>query len=118
MKIGKNELDVIMGPPALNLSLNYLFIGSQQEQTEFEDREEVTWLLRSQVSRYWSLFGGQLYDLGERELRQIQVGASYADECLVFSATAQRNFFSDREIEPENTFFFTVVLKHLGGFEG
>ena len=112
----KNELDVVMGPPALNLSLNYLFIASQPSQTEFDDREEVNWILSSKISRYWSLFGGQLYDLDEDELRQIQVGASYADECFTIIGTVQRDFFSDREIEPSDSFFITVVFKHLGGF--
>ena len=114
----RNELDVNIGPPALRLNLNYFFIDSVLGQDEFGDREEVNWTLGSQVSRYWHVFGGQLIDLAQEELRRIQIGASYVDECFVIRTTVQRNFFSDREIEPEDVFFVSIAFKHLGGFSG
>ncbi len=43
------------------------------------------------------------------------MGLTYRDECFIFQVIAQRTFFSDREIEPENSIFFKVVFKHLGG---
>ena len=112
----RNELEVVAGPPMLNLNLSYTFVDSQIGQSEFNDREEVNWILSSRVSRYWSLFGGQLIDLEENDTRQITAGAIYADECFTISATIQRDFFSDREIEPEDSFFVTINFKHLGGF--
>ena len=112
----RNELDVVAGPPILKLNLSYTFVDSQIGQSEFDDREEVKWTLSSQVSRYWSLFGGQLVDLEDNDTRQITVGAVYADECFTISAKLQRDFFSDREIEPEDSFFVTINFKHLGGF--
>ena len=112
----RNELSVLAGPPILNLNLNYTFVDSQADQTEFPDREQVDWTLSSKISRYWSLYGGQLIDIEENDTRQIAVGALYADECFTISAKFQRDFFSDREIEPEDSFFITVNFKHLGGF--
>ena len=55
------------------------------------------------------------YDLVDDESRQAQIGATYFDECFYIQAVAERNFFSDREIEPENAFFLSIVFKHLGG---
>ncbi len=111
----RNEIDLQVGPPALNLNLDYVFIDSRTGESEFEDREEVNWTLRSQVSRYWSFFGGQRIDLEADETRQARVGVTYQDECLLIQAIAERNFFSDREIEPEDAVFLSIVFKYLGG---
>ena len=111
----RSEVDLLVGPPALNLNLDYVFIDSEIGQSEFDDREEINWTLRSQVSRYWSLFGGQRTDLAAGETRQARLGAKYHDECFLIEGTAERNFFSDREIEPEDVFFVRFVFKYLGG---
>lgn len=114
-KSRRSEVEVQVGPPILNLNLSYVFIDSEIGESEFDDREEINWILRSKISRYWSLFGGQRIDLAANETRQAQLGATYQDECFLIEMTAERNFFSDREIEPENAFFVRFVFKHLGG---
>lgn len=114
----RSEVDLQVGPPALNLNLDYVFVASQSGESEFENREEINWTLRSQVSRYWSVFGGQRIDLEADEARQARIGATYHDECFLVSVVAERNFFSDREIEPENAIFLSIVFKHLGGISG
>ncbi|MFQ5772952.1 MAG: LPS-assembly protein LptD [Kiloniellaceae bacterium] len=111
----RSEVDVRVGPPALNLDLGYIFIDSELGQDEFGEREELNWTLSSKLSRYWSAFGGQRIDLTKSETRQARVGLTYQDECFLIQAVAERNFFSDREIEPENSFFVSIVFKHLGG---
>ncbi|HEY5598928.1 MAG TPA: LPS assembly protein LptD [Kiloniellales bacterium] len=111
----RNEIDVTVGPPALNLDMSYILVESGSAEDEFDDREELNWTLRSKVSRYWSLFGGQRIDLGEDQTRQIRVGATYQDECILVQGVVQRNFFSDREIKPEDVFFLSIVFKNLGG---
>lgn len=112
----RNEVDVVAGPPVLNLTLSYLAIDEEPVVDEFGRREEINWTLRSQVSQYWSLFGGQRFDFEADEVRQLRLGATYHDECFLIEAVAERNFFEDREIEPEDAFFVRVVFKHLGGF--
>jgi len=111
----RSEVELNVGPPVLNLNLDYVFVASQEGESEFNDREEINWTLRTQVSRYWSLFGGQRLDLEASEARQARFGVTYHDECFLIQAVAERNFFSDREIEPEDAIFLSVVFKHLGG---
>ena len=111
----RSELDLRVGPPALNLNLGYTFIDSGAPADEFGAREEINWTLRSRLSRYWSAFGGMRVDLEENETRQVRIGLTYADECILIQTVARREFFSDREIEPEDSFFVNVVFKYLGG---
>ena len=108
----RNELDLRIGPPALNLNASYLLLDSANE---FADREELNWQLSSRLTQHWSAFGGQRIDLEADEARDARLGLTYRDECFMFQVIAQRTFFSDREIEPENSIFFNVVFKHLGG---
>lgn len=115
LALRRSELDLRVGPPALNLTLGYIAIESEPGQDEFGDREELTWTLRSQLTRYWSAFGGQRIDLDLQETRQSRIGLIYRDECFLIQAVAERTFFSDREIEPEDSFFVNIVFKHLGG---
>ena len=111
----RNEVDLSVGPPALNLDLGYISVTSDSTEDEFDDREELNWTLRSQISRYWTIYGGQRIDLGESQTRQARIGAIYQDECFLLQGVIQRNFFEDREIKPEDVFFVSIVFKHLGG---
>lgn len=115
LEFRRNEVDLIVGPPALNLDLGYISVTSITTEDEFDDREELNWTLRSKVSQYWSIYGGQRLDLSEDQTRQVRVGAVYQDECFLIEAVAERNFFEDREIKPEDAFFVSIVFKHLGG---
>ena len=120
----RNEIDLLVGPPALNLSLGYISVKAVEGEVEeddtdsFGDREEVTWKLNSQLSRYWSASGGQRIDLEEGETLSSNIGLIYHDECFLIQTIVERTFFSDREIEPEDSFFVNVVFKHLGGASG
>lgn len=111
----RSEVRLHVGPPALNLDLSYVLVDAPSGQTEFEDREEVNWTLRSRLSRYWSAFGGTRFDLERDATLNSRIGLTYGDECLFVQAIAERSFFSDRDIEPEDTFFVNVVFKYLGG---
>ena len=52
----RSEIDVALGPPALNLQLNYLDTGVVQTGGDVAGREELTVQLQSQLSEYWSAF--------------------------------------------------------------
>ncbi|RMD61668.1 MAG: LPS-assembly protein LptD [Alphaproteobacteria bacterium] len=111
----RNEVDLVAGPPALNLNLSYLSIDSGIAEEGFDDREEISWTLRSRFTRYWSGFASQRIDLKASDTRQVRLGLTYQDECFLIQTVAERNFFEDRDIEPENAFFINIVFKHLGG---
>ncbi|MCZ6771678.1 MAG: LPS assembly protein LptD [Proteobacteria bacterium] len=112
----RNEVDLTVGPPALNLDLGYISVTSSTTEDEFDDREELNWTLTSQVSRDWSISGGQRIDLGESQTRRSWIGITYTCDCFLLRIIAERNFFEDREIKPEDVILFSIEFKNLGGF--
>ncbi len=114
----RNEFDLRVGPPALNLNLGYILIDPDAQADEFGGREELNWTLYSRLSKYWSAFGGMRLDLEAQETREANIGLTYEDECFMIQTIGNRSFFSDREIEPEDSIYVNVVFKHLGGSTG
>ncbi|MGH6946695.1 MAG: LPS-assembly protein LptD [Kiloniellales bacterium] len=110
----RNELGMNIGPPALHLSLGYLFLTEEGDNAEFEDREEVTLGLRSRIDENWSFFGRTRRDLTDDRSLDTQLGVTYQDECIQIDVAAERNFFNDREISSDDSIFVRVVFKHLG----
>jgi len=111
----RNEVDLRVGPPALTLDLSYILLDSPGGESEFEDREELNWTLSSRLTRYWSIFGGSRVDLESDSTLSSRIGLTYADECFLIQGIAERSYYSDRDIEPEDSFFINVVFKYLGG---
>lgn len=112
----RNELDLSVGPPLLNVGVNYLFLKNTNELDEFDDREEVTVRVSSQLSQYWSTFASHRRDLEEKSSLETRVGLTYQDECFLIEGLVERTFFTDRDLEPEDTFAVRFVFKHLGEF--
>lgn len=111
----RNEVDLTVGPPLLNLSINYLFLSDTNEVDEFDDREELTVRVGTQFSEYWSAFASHRRDLEEKSSLETRFGLTYQDECFLIEGIAERTFFTDRDLEPEDTFAVRFVFKHLGG---
>ncbi len=114
----RSEFDLRVGPPALNLDLGYVFIDPDAQADEFGGREELNWTLYSRLSKYWSAYGGIRIDLEAEETREARIGLTYNDECFLIQAVGRRSFFSDREIEPEDSVYVNFVFKLLGGTTG
>ncbi len=112
----RSEVTAQVGPPALNLSLNYLDLNLTNDQGEFAGREELTVRLRSKLSEYWSVFLGHQRNLETDDSLRTEIGIGYQDECFLIDVIAQRNFFEDSEIDPEDSIFLRLGFKHLGQF--
>ena len=110
----RNEVALRIGPPLLNFRVNYLFLDNTSEVDEFGDREEVTFRVDSQLSQYWSTFASHRRDVQEKSSLETRFGLTYQDECFLIEGIAERTFFTDRDIEPEDTFAVRFVFKHLG----
>ncbi len=115
-EVRRNELDLRVGPPLLSIGVNYLFLNNTNEVDEFDDREEVTVRVSSQLSEYWSTFASHRRDLEAKSSLETRVGLTYQDECCLVEGIAERTFFTDRDLEPEDTFAIRFVFKHLGEF--
>ena len=110
----RNEIDLTVGPEALSLSTNYVFFD-RQEGSEFAGREEVTVSLNSKLTRFWRANTSMVQDLtSEGGIRKVNVGATYEDECLIFSADLSRTFFEDRDLTPTDAVMLRATFKTLG----
>jgi len=112
----RNEVDLKLGPPALNLDLDYFFIDSATGTSNLEDREELNLRLTSRVNENWSGFVANRRDLERGDTLSTSLGLTYQDECFLIEVVGQRRFFSDREIDHDNSIFVQVKFKTLGGF--
>jgi lipopolysaccharide assembly outer membrane protein LptD (OstA) len=65
-------------------------------------------------ANHWTLGGSLLRDLVSGQFRYQQFNATYDDECFTLIATVTRNFTTNRDISPGNSFIFQVVFKGLG----
>ncbi len=111
----RHEVDFRVGPPALNLNADYLFVGSEAGTGDFGDREEIKLRLNTRLNENWSGFGFVRRDLELDDTRRVSVGVSNEDECFFIQLVGKRDFDDDREISSEDSIFVRVSFKHLGG---
>lgn len=114
----RNEFDIVIGPPALNLDLSYFFIDGNAGSAEFGDREELRFGMSSRLTENWSVGFAHRRDLVEDQSLSSSVSLTYQDECFLIEGVARRSEFRDRDVEPEDSVFVRVVLKHLGEASG
>ena len=112
----RSELGLNLGPAALNFDVNYFFIGDNADEEESDAREELFIRANSRLSENWSTFASYLRNLEEDRSLRMRFGLKYQDECFIIETVAQRSFFSDRDVERDDSIFVNVVLKHLGEF--
>jgi len=111
----RNEIGFSLGAKALHLSGNYLFIQSDASEVSFEEREELSFSLRSQIHDNWSAEVQSQRDLGKNG-GTLFIGArlTYEDECFKLTANARRSLTRDADFEPSDNIFFRLTFKHLG----
>ena len=110
----RHELGSSVGVDALQLNTRYVFFHRDDED-EFGSREEVSFSLRTRLSRHWRsrVFGTR--DLtGGGAQRDLGVQLSYEDECLFFAAEYVRKDIEVKDVKSSNAVFFRIGLKTLG----
>ncbi len=113
--IERNEAVISAGVPELRLNLSYAQIDSAAgSAAELGSREQVTANLSAALDENWSLSLNGARDIAESRNLYFGGALSYQDECFTITASAQRRFFDDEEIDPEMTFAVTVGFKNLG----
>ncbi len=116
LAIRRNEIDAIFGPKSWQVSLGYSNLNRDIAIEDLEDREEIRAAARVKLSRYWSLVGSSIYDVGNNfsPIRN-SIGAIYEDECFTFGLTWRKNYTEDRDFRRGSTVLFNIALKTLGG---
>ena len=112
----RSELATAIGPRNFFLSLDYVLFN-RPTTGELPGREEIRFNLNADLTRYWRISTGAIRDLGaEGGLRSAQFGLIYEDECFVVRTDFRRNYFRDRDLEPEDVVLVQLVFKTLGDF--
>ena len=113
----RQEVDLLFGPKALRFDVGYLQVDDENfGAEEIGNREEISLRADSRMTENWSGFVSGRRDLLRDKLLRAAVGITYQDECFMIQLAGERSFFSDREIENEDSIFLRFEFKHLGGF--
>jgi LPS-assembly protein len=112
LRARRTEISAAIGPPALNLDLNYVFFD---RTSGFPDREEVTAALSSKLTDEWSARLQTQRDLTS-EGGTLSYGGSivYECDCMDFELVYARTFTSDRDTPRVESLKFRVTFKSLG----
>ncbi|MGB0551764.1 MAG: LPS-assembly protein LptD [Alphaproteobacteria bacterium] len=104
-----------IGPRAMSVSGNYVFVEEGTAASNSERREELQLALSSRINRFWSASLRTHRDLADNGGSLAHtLRARYEDECFAFETTAQRSFTRDADIEPESRILFRLIFRHLG----
>lgn len=112
LRARRTEISAAVGPPALNLDLNYVFFD---RTSGFSDREEVTATVKSKLTDQWSARIQTQRDL-TAEGGTLSYGGSlvYECDCMNFELVYARTFTTDRDIPRVESLTFRVTFKSLG----
>lgn len=110
----RNEVDATGRWGDLSATVGYAFFD-QSLSAALGEREEFTGSAAYRLTDYWTVNAATRRDIEGRQTLSNSVGIGYADECLSVGLGFAQSFTRDRDIEPENSVFFSIVLKHLGG---
>ncbi len=110
----RSEVLATFGPPAFKISLDYAFFGQGSGSGEFNDREELTAALRSQLTSKWAAYASTRRDLESGSTLSNQFGLEYVCDCFTFGIDYIRTFTQDRDIRPSEKIFFRFIFKNLG----
>jgi len=100
----------------VSLYTSYIDTSQNVPGTGVTQVHQITVGGSNQFAPHWSLSASALRDLVSDEFRYQTLSVTYDDECFTFIARITRNFTTNRDISPGNSFLFQVVFKSLGEF--
>lgn len=115
LAIQRNELGFDLGNARHRIGLTYVSLSRELTTTDTRAREEAAIYGQTAISRYWSLTGRTRQDLTEANGGTINYGLGliYEDECFAAFMEFEREFISDRDVEPSTSVSFRIRLKNL-----
>jgi LPS-assembly protein len=115
LEFRRNEVEAVLGPRDLRLTLGYLALSDKTSDVEEpERREEVSLAARVAFLRYWTLTADARRDLTGDGFVTAGGAITYEDECIVLGVRVRRRFTSDRDAPEDTSVQFIVKLRHLG----
>lgn len=112
-----SEVSFNLGPKAIRLSGDYIFVRNEPNEDSFRTREEITVHASSQVDAWWTWRAFYKRDLDLDESRNAGVSLIYEDECFIFEGRWDRDFTASTDVDSGDTLFFRLTFKTLGEIE-
>lgn len=114
----RQDIMASMGPDWLKASAVYLFSARTPNLAVNDTREEIAYGINGRFWSYWTMGGGQRYDLSRSNgLLTTSLTGGYQDECLTFSVTGSRDHTARADVESGDSIMFRILFKNLGGVE-
>lgn len=110
----RNEVDATGRWGPLSVGLGYAFFD-QSLSAALGEREEFTGSAAYRLTDYWTINAATRRDIEGQQTLSNSLSIGYADECMTVGLGFSQSFTRDRDIEPQNSLIFSIVLKHLGG---
>ncbi len=117
LQLRKNLVQTTLGPPLLNLNVDYVMVDRQYFNGLYVKREQLTGTLNSQFHDNWSAYIRTTKELGYKP-GDLEHGAGlrYQDDCFFSNLDAFRTFYQDRDLKPSKTIMITFGFKNLGTY--
>jgi hypothetical protein len=137
------QVGLIGGPPSLRVSTSFIYLPPQlQSQVVtntstgqnvlYGKREQISFNVTAQMTRYWSLQAAQTINLtnsttlvngvptapGSSASLYASVSAIYQDECMAFIGTVTQSGIRSGDVTPGVAVLASVVFKNLGEIGG
>lgn len=104
LTVQRHELATFLGTNLNYFSVSYAKLADTDFLQDTGDREAVSASLRAQMTKYWSVDVRHTRDLGDDGGALLNFAAlRYTDECFDIVLFAQRNFTTNRDIQPATT---------------
>ncbi len=118
-ELNRSEVSLSAGNALFRIGADYVNLKSSEDvNAVYNDREELTFWVRSALTRYWSIGYNQRIDLAKGGgLLEIGGFLRYEDECFALEAGAQKDYTYDRDYSGGLSFRLALEFKPFGGFE-
>jgi lipopolysaccharide assembly outer membrane protein LptD (OstA) len=113
LKPRRHEVVAGLGPSSFRVSVNYANLDKSLFTDELRDREAIGGSANVRLTRNFSVSGSHLRDLANGASLRDFAAFRFTNECLDGLVFFERNFYSDRDIEPSTTFGVRLQLENL-----
>jgi LPS-assembly protein len=117
-KLRRSEFLARVGPPALNLRVQHVYVADIDASDEFGERNQLRAEVNSRLTDEWSVRGFYTGDLdnGGSDLLTAGAAVTYENCCFIFDGQVERTRFNDRDVDPQWRLLLRFVFKSLGSF--